>query len=261
MNYESIVIKKEGELAFLTLNRPQTNNMLNREMFLDVTKGLKELGADDGVRLIILRGAGKHFCYGADIAQIVELDHEGCYRFFTGLGDMYEAFHDVDKVTIAMIHGYNTAGGFGIALSCDLIVAAEDTQVGATAIKPGLFCFGTSGVLLSRIIGPKKALEMALTGDLIDAKEAERLGIVNKAVPRDKLEETTMELARKILDMNPVSVAMGKKNFYTVADMEFVKGVRHSVANFAHLAATKQAKEGMRAFLEKRKPNFSKFKS
>jgi enoyl-CoA hydratase/carnithine racemase len=258
MNYESITVNREGEIAYLTLNRPQTNNMLNREMFLDVIKGLEGLGADDEVRLIIVKGAGKHFCFGADIAQIVELDDEGCRKFFFSLGDMYEAFHDVGKVTIAMVHGYCTAGGLGIALSCDLIVASEDAQFGATAIKPGLFCLATSGVMLSRIVGGKKALEMGLTGDVIGAAEAERVGIVNRVVPMDKLESATMEIAKKILDMNPLAIAMGRENFYTVADMEFVKGVRHSSSIFAHLAATKEAKEGMRAFLEKREPRWSK---
>ncbi len=253
MDYKNIIVSKEGEVAFLTLNRPEVNNMLNREMFSEIIKGLKELDEDDKLRVIIVRGAGDNFCFGADVSQILKLDDAGCHDFFSGLSELYKTFHHVDKVTIAMVHGYCTAGGMGLAVSCDLIVAAEDAHFGATAVKVGLFCMPVSGVMLPQIVGGKKALEMALTGELIDGKEAERLGIAHKAVPRDKLESATMELAEKILSRSPLSIIMGKRNFYACADMEYDEGLEYSAEMFATLAATRGAKDSMKAFLGKPK--------
>lgn len=253
MDYKNITVNKEGSVAFLALNRPEENNMLNREMFAEIIKGLEELDEDDEIRVIIVKGAGDNFCFGADVSEIMKLDEAGCHDFFSGLSEMYKIFHRIDKVTIAMVHGYCTAGGMGVAVSCDLIVAADDAQFGATAVKVGLFCMPVSGVMLPQIVGGKKALEMALTGELIDGREAERLGIVNKVVPMDKLESATMELAGKILNRSPLSIIMGKRNFYACADMEYDKGLEYSAEMFATLAATRGAKDVMKAFLGKRK--------
>ena len=258
MDYKDIRIEKKEEIAYLILNRPEVSNMLRREMFLEIIDGLKELDADDDVRLIIVKGAGENFCFGADLSEIAKLDEEGARRFFSSLGEMYKAFHHIDKVSIAMVHGYCTAGGMGIALSCDLIVAAEDAKFGSTAVKAGLFCMPISGVMLPKLIGGKKALEMTLTAELIDGKEAERLGVVNKAVPMDKLETTTLEMAEKILSRSPLAVIMGRRNFYACADMEYDKGIEYSTDMFAALAATAGAKEGIKAFLGKNKARRSK---
>ena len=253
MGQKDVVIEKKGAFAFLTLNRPEENNMLNREMFGEIIRGLEELDDDDEVRVIVVKGAGDNFCFGADVSQIMQLDEAGCNDFFSSLSEMYKTFHRIDKVTIAMVHGYCTAGGMGVAVSCDLIVAAEDAQFGATAVKVGLFCMPVLGVMLPQIIGGKKALEMALTGELIDGKEAERLGIVNKVVPKDKLESATVELAEKILSRSPLSIIMGKRNFYACADMGYDKGLEYSAEMFATLAATRGAKDVMKTFLGKGK--------
>jgi len=258
MEYKNIAVDKKGGIAFLILNRPEVNNMLSREMFAEIVQSLEELDADDEVRLIIVKGAGDNFCVGADVAEIVGLDEVGCRNFFHGLSEMYKTFHRIDKVIIAMVHGYCTAGGMGIASSCDLIVTSEDAQFGATAVKVGLFCMPVSAVMLPQIVGGKKALGLALTGDLIDGREAERLGIVNMAVPKDRLESATMELAEKILSRSPVSIVMGKRNFYACADMGFDEGLDYSAEMFAALAATGGAKEGMKVFLGKRKPSYKR---
>ena len=254
MGQKDIIIEKKGEIGFLIMNHPETGNLFNEGLFNGVAQTLEELNADDELRLIVVKGAGNNFCLGGDVGRIVSLEGLETSRFFRGLIKMYKAFHRVDKVTIAMVHGYATAAGFGVALSCDLIVASEDAHFGATAINVGLCCLNAMGVQLPRIVGSKKAMELGLTGDIISAREAERLGIVNKVVPRERLEPATMELAQKILGKNPVAVAIGRRNFYTVADMEYDKGLEHSAEMWALLAATAEAKEGMRAFLEKRKP-------
>jgi len=273
---QSVVIEKKGGITFLTLNQPETGNLLNEKLFSEISRTLEELNVDDQVRLIVVKGVGDNFCMGGDVARIATLDQSSspstlssyascslvtpdkleARKFFMGLIKMYQTFHRIDKPSIAMVHGYATGGGMGVALSCDLIVASEDACFGATAINTGLFCMNTSAVMLPRIVGSKKALEMGLTGDVISANEAERLGIVNKVVPRERLEPATMELAQKILSKNPVAIVMGRRNFYTCADMEYDKALEHSAEMFAFLAGMDEAKEGMRAFLEKRKPRW-----
>ena len=256
MEYKNIAVDKKGEIGFLILNRPEVGNRLGQESFTEICQTLKELSADDDVRLIIVKGAGENFCVGADVTEITKLDEVGRCSFFSSLGEMYKTFQRIDKVTIVMVNGYATAAGLGIPLSCDLVVASEDAQFGATGVKVGLFCMTASAVLLPRIVGSKKALEMGLTGDLISAKEAERLGMVNVVVPKERLEPATMELAQKILSKNPVSIVLGKRNFYACAELGFDKGLDYSAEMYSTLTATREAREGMRAFLEKRGPHW-----
>jgi len=252
---KSVIIEKREEIGFLILNHPETSNLLNEELFSKISRTLEGLNLDDEVRLIVVKGAGDNFCMGGDVARIATLDKVEARNFFLGLVEMYKTFNKIDKPSIAMVHGYATGGGMGVALSCDLIVASEDARFGSTAINAGLFCMNTSGVMLPRIVGSKKALEMGLTGDLVSAQEAGRLGIINKVVPKTMLEPATMALAQKILSKNPVAITMGRRNFYDCADMEYDKGLEHSAGMFAILAAADETKRRMKAFLEKRKPS------
>ena len=250
--------EKEEGIGFLTLNHPETGNMLKEELYDGISRALEKFNVDDEVRLIIVKGAGENFCLGGDVARIVTLDKSGTRNYFLGLVKMYQAFHEIDKPSIAMVHGFATAAGMGLALSCDLIVASEDARFGATAIHAGLFCLNVTGVMLPRIVGSKKALEMGLTGAIIGAKEAEKMGIVNSVVPRERLESATMELAQKILSRNPVAVVMGRRNFYTCSDMDYDEALEHSAEMFGMLAATDEAKERMKAYLEKRKSYYQR---
>jgi enoyl-CoA hydratase/carnithine racemase len=258
MRKKYVLTEKKGEIGYLILNRPQASNFLNQQFFSDIIQTLLELDADPKLRLIMVKGAGDNFCMGADVAEIVVLDKYGCRNFFLTLNQMYQTFHRVDKVIIAMVHGYATAGGMGIVSSCDLVVASEDAKFGMTAINVGLCCMTGTAVMLPRIVGSKKALEMGLTGKVISAQEAERLGLINMVVPKERLEPAAMELARKILNKNPVAIVMGRRNFYTVADMEYDKALEHSAEAFGLLAGTEEAKEGMRAFLENRQPSYKR---
>ena len=251
MEHKSVIIEKREEIGFLILNHPETSNLLNEELFKGISRTLEELNADDEVRLIIVKGAGDNFCMGGDVARILTLDKLERRDFFHGLIKMYQTFHEIDKPSIAMVHGYATAGGMGIVSSCDLAVASEDACFGFTAVNVGLFCMSGTAVMLPRVVGGKKALEVGLTGQIINAKDAEKLGIVNMVCPKKELEPATMELAQRILSKNPISIVMGKRNFYTCADMEYDKALEHSAEMFGVLAATEEAKERMRAFLAK----------
>jgi enoyl-CoA hydratase/carnithine racemase len=258
MEQKSVVIEKRGEIGFLILNQPSRGNMLSQALFDGIIETLEELNIDDEIRLIIVKGEGDHFCYGADVREITVLDKLRTGNFFLNLNKMLLTFHRIDKPSIAMVQGYATAGGFSIALSCDLIVASEDAHFGPTAVNVGLFCTQTTGVMLPRIVGGKKALEMGLTGELITATEAERLRIVNKVVPRERLELATVELAEKILGKNPVAIVIGRRAFHDCADMQYDEGLKHAAEMLRRLGPTDQAREGMMAFLGKRKPFYKR---
>jgi enoyl-CoA hydratase/carnithine racemase len=170
--------------------------------------------------------------------------------------DMEKAFltiaHMVKPVIVAA-HGVAAANGAGLVAAADLAIIAEGTRIGTTAINVGLFCMGPA-VPLSRSLGRKLSLEMLLTGDFIDAERAERIGLVNKVVPPDKLMDEAMNLASKLASNSPIALQMGKKAFYTMSDMEFEKALEYSDEMFAELCTTEDATEGVRAFREKREP-------
>ena len=161
----------------------------------------------------------------------------------------------IKKPVIASAHGYAVANGAGLIAASDLAVVAEGTRIGATAINVGLFCMGPA-VPMSRSLSRKKCLEMLLTGDIFDARDAERWGLVNKVVPSNRLDEETMALANKLAGKSPIALQMGKQAFYGMSDMEFGKALDYSNEVFAALAVTEDAVEGVDAFLNKRKPEW-----
>jgi enoyl-CoA hydratase/carnithine racemase len=157
------------------------------------------------------------------------------------------------KPVIVAAHGVAAANGAGLVAAADLAIVAEGTRIGTTAINVGLFCMGPA-VPLSRSLGRKRALEMLLTGDFIDAERAERIGLVNKVVPQDKLVQEALELAAKLASKSPIALQMGKQAFYTMSDMEFEKALEYSNEMFVELCLTEDAIEGVNAFKEKRDP-------
>ena len=159
------------------------------------------------------------------------------------------------RVQVAAVHGAAVANGCGLVAACDLAVAADDARLGTTAINIGLFCFGPSAPVY-RSVGRKRTLGLSLTGDIIPAVEAERIGLVNKVVPQEKLEEVTMELAEKLASKSPVALQMGKAALYKMANMGFEESIAYLSEVFSNLCATEDAKEGIAAFLEKRTPQW-----
>lgn len=257
MGYEFLLTEKlDNGIAIATLNRPDRNNTLHYPLFLEIHDLMEEMNVDDDVRLLILRGAGDHFCMGGDLKEIVTNRGVETTRFFHGLSRMYKAIKFCRKVTIAAIHGTCAAGGFGVALSCDMIVASEDAVFGATAIKVGMFCANTA-VMLPPIIGEKRAFDLQFTGRMISAAEAERYGLVNRVVPREKLMDTAFEVAGQILSYTPIGVEVGKKSFLATRDMPYGTGIDHAIERISYLANLEDGKEAMKAFLEKRKPVWS----
>ncbi|HEX75226.1 MAG TPA: enoyl-CoA hydratase/isomerase family protein [Dehalococcoidia bacterium] len=255
MDYQTVTVERKDHIGNLTLNRPQALNVLNLQMLKDINSALLELEADSDVRVIIMKGAGRAFCAGIDIK---EFPNKGVIENRSQIA-VYDSplttIATITKPVIAQVHGYATAAGCGLVAGCDLAVASEDTYFGTTAINVGLFCLGPSAPL-SRCVGRKKSLEMLLTGDLIDAQEAYRVGLINKVVPIDKLETAAMELAQKIASKSPVAIQIGKRAFYTMSDLEYSKALNYLSEMMATLSAAEDAREGIAAFLEKRTPEW-----
>jgi len=253
MSYRSIIMNRDDHVGVITLNRPEHMNTFSTELAEELNRGLVELDEDDSIRVVVVRGAGKAFSVGIDMSEfpgktLME------YREWVGeMERMSRVIADMKKPVIASVHGYAVANGAGLLAACDLAVVAEGTKIGASAINVGLFCMGPA-VPISRAIGRKRCMELLLTGDLIDAKEAEAWGLVNMVVPGNELEKSTMAMAVKLASKSPLALQMGKKAFYGMADMEFKKALEHSNDAFAALCVTEDAKEGVDAFMNKRAP-------
>jgi len=252
MDYQTVIVERKDHIGKLTLNRPEALNTLNVQLAKDIDNSLLELEADNEVYVIIIKGAGRAFCAGIDLEEFPKKTITSQeFRNRPPLTQFMRNIPTMTKPVIAQVHGYATAAGCGLVAACDLAIASDDTFFGTTAINVGLFCLGPSAPL-SRCIGRKKSLEMLFTGDLIDAQEAYRVGLINKVVPKDELEQATMELAQKIASKSPIAIQIGKQAFYTMSDMEYGKALKYLAEMMAILATTKEAQEGIAAFLQKR---------
>jgi enoyl-CoA hydratase/carnithine racemase len=253
MNFETIIFERQNHIGILTLNRPDQLNSFTTAMAREANQALAAMDSERDIRAVVLKGNGRAFCAGIDVSV---LPMKGILEYRPWIREMEKAAwtiaHMVKPVIVAA-HGVAAANGAGLVAAADLAVAAEGTRIGTTAINVGLFCMGPA-VPLSRCLGRKLCLEMLLTGDFIDAERAERIGLVNKVVPGDKLVDEAMNLAAKLASKSPVALQMGKKSFYTMSDMEYEKALEYSGEMFAELCTTEDAIEGVRAFKEKREP-------
>jgi len=255
MSDESIIVERKDHVGLIILNRPRQFNTFNTALADELCRALLELEGDKTVRVVVIRGAGKAFCTGIDIS---EFHGKTLQQYRDWISRMEQALHvivSMKKPVIASAHGYAVANGAGLIAACDLAVVAEGTKIGATAVNVGLFCMGPA-VPMSRSLSRKRCLEMVMTGDLIDAREAERWGLVNKVVPLEKLEEETLALAKKLAEKSPLALQMGKEAFYGMSDLEYGKALSYTNELFAALCMTEDAKEGVDAFLNKRKPQW-----
>lgn len=256
MDYETILIEKREKVGIITLNRPPENRF-TLPMFREIKAAVQNFDADPEVLLIMVKGSGPHFSQGGDVEVILQRSDWEANEFFMNLVELAKAIRAAAKPVMAVIHGWATAGGLVLSLACDLIVASEDTQIGSTAIDFGLYCFFGPPIMLPPLVGSKKAFEMGVTGALMSAQEAERRGVINRVVPREKLDEAAWELARTITAKSPIAILLGKRCFYACQDVEFQKAMDHGASVMVQYHSTGEAREGMRAFLENRQPQFS----
>jgi len=255
MDSKYVLIDKAEKVGVITLNRPPENRLIV-PMMHEIKAALEQLDADADVLLIMIKGAGPDFSRGGDVEAMLQCTDWEANQFFITLIEMVKAFRQTTKPIMAVIHGWATAGGMVTTLACDLIVASEDAVLGATAIDFGLYCFFGPPTMLPPLVGPKKAFEMGMTGSLLTATEAERRGVINRVVPRNKLDEAAWELARKITSKSPTAIILGKRCFYACQDVEYHKALDHGASVMVQYHMTEEAKEGMRAFLEKRNPEW-----
>lgn len=253
MEYDYLEFDVESAIGTITLNRPEKRNALSLELLQEMRALLTTIGGSNNVKVVIVKGEGKVFCAGHDISQLV--NHEVAFysAIFDTCVEVMEKIQRLPQPVIAQVHGVATAAGCQLVAACDLAVAEEGTLFGTPGVKIGLFCT-TPGVPLVRAIGRKRALEMLFTGRMISAHEAEQYGLINKVVPADQLAEETMALAEKIAEASPLVLNIGKQAFYTqvnLADSEAYDYAKEVIVN--NLLA-EDAKEGLAAFLEKRKP-------
>lgn len=255
-DYQTITVEKRGAVAVLTINRPDKLNALNKQVHKEGVAALDELRADADVRVVVITGAGpKSFIAGADISEfagqtpVTQRDLFLERTFFNSI----DAF---PKPVIAMINGFCLGGGNELALACDIRIAAENARFAQPEINLGIMCGGGGTQRLTRLIGEGRAMEMVLTGDMIDAPTALKFGLVTAVHPAEELEAKTMELAEKIAEKAPIALQLTKEAVKFASRSNLDEGLRREVDLFAICFSTEDKQEGVSAFLEKRKPVF-----
>lgn len=254
--YETITIEKRGAVAVLTINRPDKLNALNKQVHTESVAALDELRNDNSVRVLVITGSGeKSFVAGADISEF-EGQTPVTQRDTFHERSLFNSIDTFPKPVIAMVNGFCLGGGNELAMACDIRMASENARFSQPEINLGIMCGGGGTQRLPRLIGEGRAMELALTGDMIDAATAERFGLVNHVFPSDQLEAETMKLAEKIAEKAPIALQLSKEAVKFASRSNMDEGLRREVDLFAICFSTEDKKEGVAAFLEKRKPEF-----
>lgn len=249
-DYATILVDTTGPIARITLNRPDKRNPIGPATCGELVHALAAIKADAAARVVVLTGAGPAFSAGGDLAQMKTPDG-GVPP--ASLVDLFLAMHDLGKPIIAMVNGPALAGGLGLMVACDLVIAADTAVFGTTEIGVGLWPMMITAEI-TRSVGRKKTLEMMLTGMKMSATDALACGLVNRVVPAAELEAATLTLAGEIAERSPAAVALGLHAFYRSQDMELEPQLRYLQAELGRVLALEDAAEGIAAFLGKRKP-------
>ncbi len=250
----NVEVHEKGEFTTVLMNRPERRNALSQDHMEELIEVFRAVGAGKA-RGVILAGAGPIFCAGHDFADILGRGLSGMRALLSTCTELMTLIQSIPQPVIAKVHGLATAAGCQLVASCDLAVASENASFATPGGKGGWFCT-TPMVAVSRSISRKWALEMLMTGDPIDAKTAAVWGLVNKVVPADRLDEETRLLLERATRGSGLSKGIGKQAFYAQIDLDQPKAYAYAMEVMAATALTEDAQEGMRAFLEKRKPTF-----
>ncbi|MCW5966982.1 MAG: enoyl-CoA hydratase/isomerase family protein [Blastocatellales bacterium] len=253
---ENVILERRGRIALATINRPEKLNALNIQTRAELVDCFNELRDDADIRVVVITGAGgKAFVAGADINEFAgrtAIEQRSVMR----AKSIFTAAEDFPKPLIAMINGFCLGGGCELALACDIRIASERSRFGQPEINLGIIPGGGGTQRLTRLVGEGKAMQMILSGAMIDAAEAYRIGLVNDVYPAEELEAKTIELASLIAEKSPVALAMAKTAVKNAARMNLREGLDAEIDLFALCFSSEDKEEGVRAFLEKRKPDF-----
>jgi enoyl-CoA hydratase len=256
-SYETLLIERRERVAIITINRPGKMNALNIQTREEGAAALEELRADESVRVVVFTGAGeKAFIAGADIAEFAGRSAVTQRDVMTGRS-LFTAIDTFPKPVIAMINGYCLGGGCELALACDLRIAGERASFGQPEINLGIIPGGGGTQRLTHLVGEGKAMELILTGEIINAQTAYAYGLVNMVVPAEELEAKTMEIAGRIAEKSPIALRMAKEAVKTASRSPLDEGLRREIDLFALCFSSADKDEGVKAFMEKRKPEFT----
>ena len=252
-DYRNVLVTRDGSAARIVLNRPEKRNALSLALMEEMIAAVREVSGRPDTRAIVIEGAGAAFSAGHDLSEMIGRDREFLARLFDQCSEMMEMLHEVPQPVIAKVHGIATAAGCQLVAACDLAVAAQGTRFATPGVKIGLFC-STPMVPVSRAVGRKRAMQMLLTGEPIDAETALDWGLVNRVVPGEELEPAVLELVQAIARSSAYTVATGKHAFYSQIDRTEDDAYEHCELVMTDNALAHDAQEGMTAFLEKRAP-------
>jgi enoyl-CoA hydratase/carnithine racemase len=253
METDNVIVKDEGAVTRITLNRPEKRNALSLDLMSDLIKALR-LDTPDS-QVVVLEGAGPCFSAGHDLSEMRDRPLPFYQQLFTICTELMETIQGIPQPVIAKVHGFATAAGCQLVAACDLAVAAEGSWFATPGVKIGLFC-STPMVEVSRAVGRKRAMEMLLTGTPIDAAVAAEWGLVNRVVPAEALDDAVGDLAERIAAASPLVVGIGKQAFYRQIDLDKRQAYDLTKAVMTMNAMTGDAQEGICAFLEKRTPTW-----
>ncbi len=260
MAFETILLEKKNGVARITLNRPEVLNAFNQRMSDELKEAVSAISSDYGIKVVVITGAGGAFMSGADIAMLQWYTNiankEGAVRKIFEASFSPTMLERLPQPVIAAVNGHAFGMGCEIALGCDLRIASENAQFGQLEIKLGIMTGAGGSVRLTRMIGKTKAMEMILTGKRIGSLEALRLGLLNRVVPANELEQAVSEMIADLVDKSPIALRYSKSSINIALEAGFDKAIDNELALFCEVIKTRDAREGVSAFLQKRKPRF-----
>jgi len=256
MEYKDILLETKGAVCTVTLNNPSKINALSKNMVAELIHAFSAFSTDEAVKAVILKAAGKHFCAGHFLAEMVDGDMKTYKFIFDQCTRLMNLIHDLPQVVIAQVQGIATAAGCQLVAWCDLAVAGEDAQFATPGVKIGLFCT-TPMVALTRAIGRKAAMEMLMTGRYFPAPEAKELGLINRVVANENLDEEAEKLALQIVEASGMVIGIGKQAFYAQVDQTDAAAWNYAKHTIALNNLAEDAQNGIKAFLNKETPEWN----